>query len=81
MPRGDEALSVSGEATGLTVDGTELTITDDDTESTEVTLSVSPDPVIENAGATTVTVTATLNEDAFPLSDSKVVTVSVGAGR
>ena len=85
LAEGDETLSVSGSTTAatmagkqLTVTGTDLTIGDDDTESTEVTLSVSPDPVQENAGATTVTVTATLNEDAFPTSDSKVVTVSVG---
>ena len=76
---GDETLSVTGTAERLTVRPTELTIADDDTESTEVTLSVSPTLVPENAGATTVTVTATLNEDAFGPSDPREVTVSLGA--
>ena len=76
---GDETLSVTGMATGLTGDRVELTIVDDDTESTEVTLSVDPSLVPENAGATTVTVTATLNEDAFGPSDPREVTVSLGA--
>ena len=78
LAEGDETLSVSGAAAGLTVAGAELTIADDDTESTGVTLSVNPTPVPENAGATTVTVTATLDADAFVPSDSRLVTVSLG---
>ena len=78
VAEGDEALSVSGAATaaGLTVDGTELTIDDDDTESTRVTLSVRPTMVAEDAGATTVEVMATLNADAR--AGPTEVTVSVG---
>ena len=59
--------------------GTELTIADDDTGSTEVTLSVDPTPVPETAAETTVTVTATLNADPFAPGDSREVTVSLGA--
>ena len=85
LAEGDEELSVSGSTTAatmagtvLTVTGTELTIGDDDAESTGVTLSLSPTTVAENAvgAARTVTVTATLN------ADSRVgatdVTVSLG---
>ena len=52
-------------------------IEDDDTPSTEVTLTASPVTVDEDAGATTVTVMAELDEDPFPAATE--VTVSVGA--
>ena len=79
VAEGDQTLSLTGTAAGLTVTGTELTIADDDTASTGVSLSASPVLVAENAGATTVTVTATLDADAFVPSDSRDVTVSLGA--
>ena len=44
-----------------------------------MTLSVSPTAVSENPGVTTVTVTATLGASAFGPSDSRDVTVSLGA--
>ena len=53
------------------------TITNDDATSTGITLAVSPESVAEDAGATTVTVTATLN-DAVRASATPV-TVAVGA--
>ena len=71
---GDEKISVDGTATGLTVNGTEVTITDDD--STEITLTASPSSVSESASATTVTVTAATDGDTFPAD--RTVTVSVG---
>ena len=37
-----------------------VTVTDDDTASTTIDLSISPDSIQETAGATTITVTATL---------------------
>ena len=76
LVEGDEALSVSGAATGLTVTGAAVTIADDDTASTGITLSVSPSSVAEDAAATTVTVTATLDAGAF--TGPTEVTVSVG---
>ena len=79
LGEGDEEISVTGTttATGLTVTGTELTITDDDTASTEVALSVSLPSVAEDAAGTSVTVTGTL--DGAARTEATTVTVSVGA--
>ena len=52
------------------------TITDDDTAPTGITLSVSPAAVREDAGATVVTVTATVNGTTRYV-DAKTVAVSV----
>ena len=71
-----ETLTVSGTTDGLTVDSATLEITDNDTASTKVTLSVNPDAVSEGAGETTVTVTGTLDDAARTTATS--VTVSVG---
>ena len=75
---GDEAISVEGTTTilGLVVTGTALTLTDDETISTGVTLSVNPTSVGESASATTVTVTATLN--GAVRGSATAVTVAVG---
>ena len=78
VAEGTETLTVSGSTTGLTVDSATLEITDNDTASTKVTLSVNPTSVSEGAGATTVTVTGTLDEGARETATS--VTVSVGGG-
>ena len=78
VAEGAETLTVSGSATGLTVDSATLEITDDDTASTKVTLSVNPTTVSEDADSTTVTVTGTLDGAARP--DATSVTVSVGDG-
>ena len=79
VAEGAERISVSGTTTasGLSVSGTGLTITDDDAASTVVALSVNPTSVAENAAATTVTVTGALNGAAR--ADATTVTVSVGA--
>ena len=53
-----------------------VTITDDDTLSTAVTLLLQPSSVGEGAGPTEVEVTAALNEAARP--EATVVTVAVG---
>ena len=78
VAEGAETLTVSGNATGLTVDSATLEITDNDTASAKVTLSVNPTSVSEGAGATTVTVTGTLDEAARTTATS--VSVSVGDG-
>ena len=76
LDEGDETISVDGTATGLTVNGTDVTLTDDGGSPT-IELSVQPSSVAEDAGATAVTVTATLSADlAFPTDTT--VTVSVG---
>ena len=54
-----------------------VTVDDDETVSTEVTLTVDPAALNEGDGATTVTVTGTLNGGAR--NAATVVTVSVGA--
>ena len=61
LVEGDETISVKGTATGLTVTGASLTLEDDETASTEVTLSVNPTSVGEADGATAVVVTAALD--------------------
>ena len=73
-----ETLEVSGLAVGLTVTPATLTLTDDDTASTSIALSLSPNRVSEAAGDTPVAVKATLNEGARA-SDTEV-TVSVSGG-
>ena len=77
VAEGAEEFSIEGSVSGLEVIGTAVTIADDDTASTGVTLTASPVTVDEDAGATTVTVTAEL--DAAPRAVATVVTVSVGA--
>ena len=64
IAEGDETLTVSGTATGLTVDGATLTLDDDDTASTGIELTLNPTRVTEQGGQQTVTVTATLNAGA-----------------
>ena len=75
---GDETIGVAGTATGLTVNGTELTLSDDD-GAPSVDLSLSPTRVGEGAGATTVAVTAAFSGGGTYAAD-RTVTVSVGGG-
>ena len=75
---GDETVILTGTATGLTAGTATLTITDDDTAPTAVTLSLNPAAVGESAAATTVTVTASLNNS--PLPAATTVTVSRTGG-
>ena len=65
-------------ANSVTAQTVAVTVNDDETVSTGLTLSVSPGSVGEAAGATTVTVTATLNAGARTVATT--VTVSVGSG-
>ena len=58
-------------------DDVAVTVTEDETQSSKVTLTVSAPTVAEDAGATQVTVTAELDE--APQASATVVTVSVGA--
>ena len=53
-----------------------MTVTEDETQSSKVTLTVSAPTVAEDAGATQVTVTAELDE--APQATATVVTVSAG---
>ena len=56
-----------------------MTLTDDETTPAAITLTTSPTSVGEDDGATTVTVTATL-DGSVTLSTATDVTVSVGGG-
>ncbi len=75
---GDETVNVTGMAQSLAVTGAAVEIVDDETASGGVALTVSPGTVNEDAGATTVTVTGTL--DGAPRTSETAVTVSVSAG-
>ena len=75
---GNESISISGSSPGepaVSVRGTGVTLVDDD--YTEITLTVDPTNVAEDAGATTMTVTASTDGDTFKTERS--ITVSVGA--
>ena len=76
----DETITVSGTSSGLTVNPTTISLTDDDGVPTSITLTVNDDSVGEGDGATTITVTATL-DGSTTLGSATTVTVSVaGSG-
>ena len=72
-----ETIMLSAVRGGTEFENRTLTITDDETGSTRVDLSVNPAQVREDAGVTTVRVTASLNADAR--ARDAEVTVTVGA--
>ena len=76
LAEGDETVILTGSVSGLTSGAATLTITDDDTAPTAV--SLNPAAVGESATATTVTVTASLNNS--PLPTATTVTVSRTGG-
>ena len=79
IAEGDESIDVTGSATDFTVTKADVTLTDDETAPGSITLSASPTSVGEDDGATTVTVTATLDGSATRPGATDVV-VSVGGG-
>ena len=78
LAEGDETVILTGSATDLTSGTARLTITDNDTPPTAITLSLSPNSVGEGAAATNVTVTAALNGSALPTATSVSVSVTGG---
>ena len=74
-----ETIALDGEATGLTVTDTEISLTDDDAEPIGITLTVAPNSIGEEDATTEVTVTATINGDIVAPADT-LVTVNVGGG-
>ena len=78
MAEGDETVILTGGVSGLTSGTATLTITDDDAAPTAITLSLNPTAVGESAAATTVMVTASLNNS--PLPTATTVTVSRTGG-
>ena len=76
----DGAAALSGTLSGVTVNGASVTITDDDAAPSGVALSVNRSTIAEGAGATTVTVTATV-QGATRYGSNRTVTVSqMGSG-
>ena len=73
----DETLAVDG-SSDLPVTGTAVALADDDATSTGIVLSASPSRISEGAGATTVTVTASLDGSARPVATTVLVTVAGG---
>ena len=67
-----------GDYDGLTAASVDVTVDDDETASSGVALTVSPNTVGEGAGATTITVTATL--DGGTRDSATPVAVTVGSG-
>ena len=74
------AAALSGTSLGLTVNGASVTITDDDAAPTGVALSVDESTIAEGAGATAVTVTATVQGSTRYGSDRTVTVSHAGSG-
>ncbi|MDE2799108.1 MAG: hypothetical protein OXI94_10635 [Gemmatimonadota bacterium] len=79
LAEGGERISLGGTLEELKVTGSTITITDDDTAPTGITLTVSPDSVGEEDGKTKIMVTAAVNGTTRYV-DAKTVKVSVGGG-
>ena len=87
LAEGNETIDVTGTLSGITITPDEITLTDDDAVPSGITLSVdtngaedgTPSTVAEDAGATVVTVTATVNGDTRYV-EAKTVAVSVADG-
>ena len=77
---GNETITVSSTLTGVTVSSAELTLTDDDTAPSAVALSLSPSSIAENAGATEVTVTATIDGTSQWTTDQTLSISVAGSG-
>ena len=87
LAEGNETIGVTGTLSGITITPDEITITDDDDAPSGITLSVdtngaedgTPSTVGEDAGATVVTVTATVNGTTRYV-EAKTVAVNVADG-
>ena len=87
LAEGNETIDVTGTLSGITITPDEITLTDDDADPSGITLSVdtngaedgTPSTVEEDAGATVVTVTATVNGDTRYV-EAQTVAVSVADG-
>ena len=87
LHEGSETIDVTGTLSGITITPDEITLTDNDAAPSGITLSVdtngaedgTPSTVGEDAGATVVTVTATVNGTTRYV-DARTVAVSVADG-
>ncbi len=78
LAEGSETVILTGALSGLTSGTATLTITDNDTAPTAVTLSLAPDTVSEGDAATNITVTASLGGTALPADTTVTVTRTGG---
>ncbi len=76
----DGAAALSGTLSGVTVTGASVTVTDDDAAPSGVALGVNTASIAEDAGATTVTVTATVQGATRYGSDRTVTVSQAGSG-
>ena len=74
----DEVIDVTGDSGSLLITKASVALTDDDDTPSGITLSVAPTSVAEEADATDVTVTATVNGNTT-YAVEQTVTVAVGA--
>ena len=87
LAEGNETIDVTGTLSGITITPDAITLTDDDAAPSGITLTVdtnaagdgTPSTVAEDAGATVVTVTATVNGETRYV-EAKTVAVSVAGG-
>ena len=77
LAEGPETITVHGTASGLSVDDATLTLNDDDTASTSVSLSLDTASVSEDDTAQQIEVTAELNQQA----GTEPIAVNVTVGR
>ena len=70
------AASSDGDYQGIAIDGLTVTVSDNETVSTSVTLSVNPATVTEGGGAKVITITATLNH--APRAVATALSLTVG---
>ena len=78
LAEGDETVILTGTVAGLTSGTTTLTITDDDTAPTAVSISLDPAAVSEGANTTAITVTASLDNSPLPTATTVSVTKTGG---
>ncbi len=76
----DETVTVYGASPGLTVSSATITLTDDDATPTSITLSVDDNSVAEDDGATTITVTATVDGGTRFIALTTVTVSVAGSG-
>ena len=72
IAEGAETAWITAEASGFTGDGTEVTITDNDTAPTQINLTATPDSIGEDASSTQLLVTATFVGDVSRASSTAV---------
>ena len=76
----DETVTVYGASPGLTVSSATIALTDDDATPTAITLSVDDNSVAEGDGATTITVTATVDGGTRFIALTTVTVSVAGSG-